>query len=151
MLCFHLCNKPLNVYNTYVFPRERLTASKERKGEAENEELVEFFHGEAHENTSNNCHSDGWCRTCQCCPYLTTSEGNWEVRARSGEVHRQMEAQHRGLSLKVLARARPHLIGVVGRVGGVGKLSWACMYLAKITQLIKDLSWRSYDILKPHL
>lgn len=76
MLCFHLCNKPLNVYNTYVFPRERLTASKERKGEAENEELVEFFHGEAHENTSNNCHSDGWCRTCQCCPYLTTSEGN---------------------------------------------------------------------------
>ena len=31
-------------------------------------------------------------------------------------------------------------MGVVDLLGGVGKLRWAHMFLAKLTQLIKDLS-----------
>lgn len=58
-LCFHLCNKPLSLFNTQIFFSWQETISKERKGEGEDEELAKLFHGEAQESANNNYNSDG--------------------------------------------------------------------------------------------
>lgn len=59
---------------------------------------------------------------------------------QSGEVPHQMDAEHRDISLKVLAESKATLYRYCWPGGRSGKLSWVHMLLAKLTQLIKDLS-----------